>query len=264
MSEADSTDRKEKTRAYNRAYYQANKNYEHKRNREWHKRNPAKSKAIRDREYAKNKENHKARASRWYHHDATYRANALARLRERRRVRREYLDQLLTKSDCKECGENDCRCLQFHHRDRTQKRIRVTCMMNSSEKTLQAELARCDILCCNCHRKADAKIEAQKQRGPKGKGHDAAQVFLAKVKEASGCSRCGERDVICLEFHHHDADLKNANVAGLVTKSLEVIVAELLACTVICANCHSKLHAAERRLPPLVKKRKRRKFDAGH
>ncbi len=256
MSLADST-KKARRSAYNRAYYQANKERELERNQEWRQQNPEKDEAIRKRERVKNGAKYRARASRWYYADPAHKAAVLARLRERRRERREYLDCLLRASGCTACAEHDPRCLQFHHRDRSQKRTNVTNLMNSSLSTIQAEIIKCDILCCNCHRKADARLETAIPRKPKGRALAAAQAFLARVKEASSCVQCGEADAVCLEFHHEDADFKGANVGALTTKRLEVIVAELLKCCVLCSNCHARLHAAERRLDPLAKKRHR-------
>jgi hypothetical protein len=52
---------------------------------------------------------------------------------------------------CGHCGESDPRCLDFHHRNPTEKVFNV-----SRQRTIEAlkkEIAKCDILCANCHRK---------------------------------------------------------------------------------------------------------------
>lgn len=207
--------------------------------------------------YQANKEREKARMRLLYQTDAAYRESCLLGASKRRRERRKWLDDVLVESGCVRCGERDRRCLQFHHRDRSQKDRAVTCLMSTSLARCRAEIDKCDILCANCHAKADVQIEAAIPRPSKGRGHAAAQALLARVKELSGCSRCGESDVVCLHFHHEDADFKNANVAASVTKSLDLIVTELLKCAVLCANCHARLHADERRLAPAAKKRNR-------
>jgi hypothetical protein len=56
---------------------------------------------------------------------------------------------------CGMCRENHPACLDFHHRDPTQKDFRISalgCMGWSKERVL-AEIAKCDVLCANCHRK---------------------------------------------------------------------------------------------------------------
>ena len=259
MSSTDNDDleRKERIKAYNRAYYRANKKKELERNRDWRGRNPESAKAIRDRFYENHKEELKERTLKRYHTDPAYRESVLRGLNQRRTERRAYLDTLLSKNGCSACGEKDFRCLQFHHRDRGSKSCAVTNLISASLRRCQEEIDKCDILCGNCHAKADARIAAEIPRGRKSRSIAAAQAFLSRVKELSGCSTCGERDVVCLQFHHKDADFKGANVGATVTRGIEEIVAELLKCCVLCVNCHVKLHAHERRQSPLAKKRKR-------
>lgn len=56
---------------------------------------------------------------------------------------------------CKECGETHPACLDFHHRNREEKKENVGTMAgkNRSKKALLEEIAKCDLLCANCHRK---------------------------------------------------------------------------------------------------------------
>lgn len=61
---------------------------------------------------------------------------------------------------CKICGEGDIRCLEFHHRNPKEKVAAVSVMMNNvvSKKRLLAEIAKCDVICANCHRKIHSSI----------------------------------------------------------------------------------------------------------
>lgn len=61
---------------------------------------------------------------------------------------------LKSKFTCLDCGENDPACLQFHHRDPSQKLMNIghKGKCSSTEKLL-AEIVKCDVLCANCHRK---------------------------------------------------------------------------------------------------------------
>ncbi len=62
-------------------------------------------------------------------------------------------------SICKECGEDDYRVLQFHHRDPNNKRFTISTRISegTSIKLLFEEIAKCDVFCANCHRKHHAK-----------------------------------------------------------------------------------------------------------
>jgi hypothetical protein len=59
------------------------------------------------------------------------------------------------------------------------------------------------------------------------------------------CSKCGEKDRVCLDFHHLDPTSKDYNVSWLLRYgSKKKIIAEVQKCIVLCANCHRKLHAS--------------------
>jgi hypothetical protein len=55
---------------------------------------------------------------------------------------------------CCMCGETDEACLDFHHKDPTQKEFLISKLVtNSSFEKLKAELSKCVCVCANCHRK---------------------------------------------------------------------------------------------------------------
>lgn len=57
------------------------------------------------------------------------------------------------------------------------------------------------------------------------------------------CVICGEKDPICLDFHHKNPETKVSSVGNMIsTHSMKNILAELEKCIVVCANCHRKLH----------------------
>lgn len=61
------------------------------------------------------------------------------------------------KTACTKCSESDPVCLDFHHRDPTQKVLEISLAIASwSIKRIQAEIDKCDLLCSNCHRKLHA------------------------------------------------------------------------------------------------------------
>lgn len=54
---------------------------------------------------------------------------------------------------CGRCDEKHPACLDFHHRDRTTKEGHIGEFRRFGMKRLLAEIAKCDVLCANCHRK---------------------------------------------------------------------------------------------------------------
>jgi hypothetical protein len=58
------------------------------------------------------------------------------------------------------------------------------------------------------------------------------------------CTRCGESNPACLEFHHREPEHKERTVSELITygNSLETVREEIEKCDVLCANCHRQEH----------------------
>lgn len=63
------------------------------------------------------------------------------------------------KVGCKLCPENDIDCLDFHHVNPTEKEDTISTLVWSSTPILVAEIAKCVVLCANCHRKLHAKLK---------------------------------------------------------------------------------------------------------
>jgi len=68
---------------------------------------------------------------------------------------RNFVDELKANLSCKRCGFNEHPvALDFHHRDPSQKKFRIgqaTAKWKSYD-ALVIEIAKCDVLCANCHR----------------------------------------------------------------------------------------------------------------
>ena len=60
---------------------------------------------------------------------------------------------------CIKCGYDKSVGLDFHHRDRVKKLFTISTKLNGSFNDLfKAELDKCDLLCCRCHREIEAEI----------------------------------------------------------------------------------------------------------
>jgi hypothetical protein len=60
---------------------------------------------------------------------------------------------------CLLCHERDADCLDFHHRDPALKTVSIARMIRMGKPTeaeVRAEIAKCVVLCANCHRKVHA------------------------------------------------------------------------------------------------------------
>lgn len=100
-------------------------------------------KLVSDEHYQRNKEKVKARTK-----------ARKERLRARVRV---WIWDYLVDHSCV-CGEDDPVVLDFDHRDPTEKLLNVAEMITGGYDVsrVEEEVAKCDVLCSNCHRKRTA------------------------------------------------------------------------------------------------------------
>ena len=70
----------------------------------------------------------------------------------------EKLYAYLREHPCVDCGERDITVLEFDHTDPTDKKNAVTELVRGAYKweTVLEEIAKCTVLCCNCHRRRTA------------------------------------------------------------------------------------------------------------
>lgn len=70
---------------------------------------------------------------------------------------RDYVISYFKTHPCISCGEEDILVLEFHHNGVVDKEYNVTSLINSgSLKSLKEEIAKCDVMCANCHRRLEA------------------------------------------------------------------------------------------------------------
>ena len=78
--------------------------------------------------------------------------------RYRKEAKKLVLDYLL-KHPCIDCGETDPIVLEFDHREQSKKEygISVIVRLGYSLETITQEISKCDVRCCNCHRRKTFK-----------------------------------------------------------------------------------------------------------
>jgi len=85
-----------------------------------------------------------------------YVERALRRKRQIRAERAQYLIALFRTLPCADCGERDPLVLEFDHR--TDKTFNIgEGLSERSWQALEDEIAKCDVVCANCHRRRTAK-----------------------------------------------------------------------------------------------------------
>lgn len=79
--------------------------------------------------------------------------------KKRYNKKRKFLVSYKKGLKCQVCGESDSVCLVFHHRNPKEKDFYVGCSVSGySLERIMKEIAKCDVLCANCHAKLHYKL----------------------------------------------------------------------------------------------------------
>jgi hypothetical protein len=87
--------------------------------------------------------------------DQRHRDPRVAHVRRRRQSGSLFVLAYKETHPCERCGEDHPACLQFHHRDPSAKDWDVSVLAAGgwSVRRLEEEIAKCEVLCANCHAK---------------------------------------------------------------------------------------------------------------
>lgn len=162
-------DNKEHKKEQKKEYYQDNKEAINQHHKEYYRDNKEKKKEY----YHDNKEHKKEQAKKHYHDNKEeinqkmkeYYHDNKDKLKEQKKeyyqnnkeqVKKDYTTRkrLLNgfKKECVICGFKDKTALVFHHRDPKEKKFNIAHKKMTNFEKLQTEIAKCTVLCSNCHK----------------------------------------------------------------------------------------------------------------
>ena len=193
-----------------------------------------------------------------------YARNREAEIRRVQRRQWATVDWLreLRRVPCMDCGGTfPPHVMQFDHRDPKIKLFSLAAqnVFLKNRAMLQAEVAKCDVVCANCHR-----IRTERQRvagylpfGFKPVAHPKPGAAAARHREAwrvrkraqidvvnrirqLPCMDCGRTYPICvMEFDHRPGRRKLGLVSQMVGRvSIAKLLEEIAKCDMVCSNCH--------------------------
>jgi hypothetical protein len=70
----------------------------------------------------------------------------------RKRALKKEIEDYKKQQQCKNCGMSDYRCLDFHHTRDKEFSIGIAVSAGIALDKIFEEIAKCDVLCANCHR----------------------------------------------------------------------------------------------------------------
>lgn len=100
------------------------------------------------------------------------------------------------------------------------------------------------------HQCRDCRAKYRKQRRINHPEIHRAQEIrrVKRVREwqnslKSPCIVCGEKEPVCLDWHHLDPNQKELTIGRSFNRAREILMKEISKCVCLCSNCHRKVHA---------------------
>lgn len=184
---------------------------------------------------------------------------------QRVRVRQAGMVELLRdlrREPCADCGgQFKPHQMDFDHRDPSTKSFNVMtgrAMLMSTKRILE-EVAKCDIVCANCHQMRTQAIRAWQPIRHLGTSRYLARArqrwrsqaaLLTRLRDVP-CMDCGGRFPSCaMQFDHRDPTSKRQAVTRMIGRAgTPRILDEVAKCDIVCVNCH-RARTFDRRARP--------------
>lgn len=152
-----------------------------------------------------------------------------------------HIAAYLSQHPCVDCGQTDMRLLEFDHViGKKYRGIANLLSWGFNWQVIEAEIAKCEIRCANCHRIKTVEHDrggrsSHPLREPRKKTFRLVYDYLL----SHPCVDCGCSDIRVLEFDHVYGEKIDA-VSHMLSQSCgwPRIMSEIAKCEVRCANCH--------------------------
>jgi hypothetical protein len=202
------------------------------------------------------KEQYKVARTKWQEEN---RASLLADYSNRGKAHRAFIDEQKAGRPCLDCGGiYPPYVMEFDH-VRGVKRWAIGKMSNHRRDAVLEEMAKCELVCCACHR---VRTQSRNTHGEhQGKHKDWSiqrqAEFHSWVRglKSNPCIDCGK--VLrpeAMDFDHvHGAKVKS--ISSMWSWGREKILDEISKCELVCANCHRVRTRVRRDRPEVTSSR---------
>jgi hypothetical protein len=184
--------------------------------------------------------------SRWEHHSERY-VPSRARWKEENRERmtllskqrghdyRAWVDSLKAGIPCQDCNETHAPYVMEYDHVRGTKRFNIGKMSNHKRERVLEEIAKCDLVCCVCHR-----VRSHSRRPPAKTVRLVEYRSWMETLKKAPCSDCHKTFPPEAMDYDHVFGAKDTQITDMWSWGREKVVAELAKCQLVCANCHRK------------------------
>ncbi len=163
----------------------------------------------------------------------TNREKILDYFSERGRQFREWVDSVKAGQPCLDCGQEFPPYVMEYDHVRGTKRHNIGKMANHKRERVLAEIAKCDLVCCACHR-----VRSHARREPPKTAKLIVFKEWVNVLKKAPCTDCGQTlPPVAMDFDHVRGK-KISGIAQMWSWSREKVLVELAKCELVCANCH--------------------------
>jgi 5-methylcytosine-specific restriction endonuclease McrA len=137
---------------------------------------------------------------------------------------------------CLDCGLVPPSCaMDFDHKVGKIQKISAMALRRNWGAVLE-EIAKCDLVCARCHR-----LRTQQRRAPRSGWttlrYRYHKIVIDTLKEKFPCTDCSGFWKACqMDFDH--VGPKTASIGHLLSEPVDVLLAELQNCELVCVNCH--------------------------
>lgn len=158
------------------------------------------------------------------------------KIRERNRA---YVTAFKSGKPCSICHGIFHFCqLDFDHLDSSLKKFELWNISTQSLKTIQAEIAKCRLICANCHRGETQAIFGRIKTDALPHNAKYSQ-FINGLKDGKTCPDCGKTyPYYIMDFDHLGSKEFELNRAKQLRTDKNKVIAEVAKCDLICVNCH--------------------------
>jgi hypothetical protein len=146
---------------------------------------------------------------------------------------------------CWDCGKSfPTVAMDLDHIPGTHKRYAVSVFrkIGFSLNSVKEELAKCQLVCANCHRlRTESRRTETATPSPALIRYRSIREWVNSTFKNKPCAVCAEVFKPCqMDFDHIDPLQKVANVSSLVQSRMgrDTIAAEIAKCRLVCVNCH--------------------------